>query len=409
MNNHRVVITGLGVISPNAIGKEEFETNLRNGVSGAAKVTSFDASRNKSRIACAVEDFKPLDFIDAKTIRRTSRFIHLAIAASSLAIADSKLVIPEENEIGVFIGTGGGGYDSLDETYLKFLKKGPAGLSPFTITNLIPNMAASNVAIKWGLNGPCSAPAAACASGSYAINDAYYAIRTGIVDTALAGGTDSGLTSFVFSGYEALRVLSTNNDAPVSASRPFDLHRDGFVMGEGAAVLVLESYKSALDRGARILAEVVSSVTSCDASHLTSPNPAGTIISKTMKMALDKAGIESDEIAFINAHGTSTKVNDLIEAMGIHRVFGSSTPVTSIKSMIGHTFGAAGALACAASIISLNSGFISPTINFHEKETDMPPIDVVSECREIEDGKKYSLINAFGFGGHNACLIVKSL
>jgi 3-oxoacyl-[acyl-carrier-protein] synthase II len=409
MNNNRVVITGLGVISPNGIGKNKFEESLKKGTSGASKVTIFDSSKNKSKIACAAEDFNPIEFIDAKTIRRTSRFIQLALAASSLAITDSNLIIHETNEIGVYVGTGAGGYDSLDSSYLRFFNKGPSGLSPFDITNVIPNMAASNVSIKWGLHGPCVAPVAACASGLYAINDAYNAIRSGQINTALAGGTESTITSFVFSGYDALRVLSTNNDSPKSASRPFDAARDGFVMGEGAGILVLESYESALSRGAKIYAEIASTAISCDATHITSPDLTGELISKTMKLTLDRAKIKSNDIAFINAHGTSTKTNDLVEAKSINRVFNTSTPVTSIKSMIGHTLGASGAIACIASVLALKSRFIPPTINYNKQEPEMEPIDVVSKTRKIDDNKKYSLINAFGFGGHNACILIKSV
>ena len=409
MKNNRVVITGLGVISPNGIGKNEFEESLKKGTSGASKVTFFDSSRNKSKIACVADDFNPLEFVDAKTIKRTSRFIQLALAASSLAIIDSNLIIPETNDIGVFVGTGAGGYDSLDSSYLRFFKKGPSGTSPFDITNVIPNMAASNVSIKWRLHGPCIAPVAACASGLYAINDAYHAIRSGQINIALAGGTESTITSFVFSGYEALRVLSTNNDSPKSASRPFDATRDGFVIGEGAGILVLESYESASRRGAKIYAEIASTAISCDATHITSPDLTGEIISKTMKLALDRAKIKSNDISFINAHGTSTKTNDIVEAKSINRVFGTSTPVTSIKSMIGHTLGASGAIACIASVLALKSLFIPPTINYNKQEPEMEPIDIVSKTRIINDDKRYSLINAFGFGGHNACILIKSV
>ena len=409
MNNNRVVITGLGVISPNGFGKNEFEESLRKGISGASKVTSFDSSKNKCKIACAAEDFNPLDYVDAKTVKRTSRFIQLAIAASSLAITDSDLTIPEENNIGVFVGTGAGGFDALDSSYFRFFNKGPSGTSPFDITNVIPNMAASNVSIKWGLHGQCVAPVAACASGLYAINDAYNAIRSGQLDIALAGGSESTITSFVFSGYDALRVLSTKNEEPKSASRPFDATRDGFVMGEGAGILVIESFESAVNRGAKIYAEIASTAVSCDATHITSPDLSGELISKTMKLALDKAKIKPEEVSFINAHGTSTKTNDLVEAKSINRVFGASTPVTSIKSMIGHTLGASGAIACISSILALKSRFIPPTINYNKQEPEMEPIDIVSKTRIINDDKKYSLINAFGFGGHNACILIKSV
>ncbi len=409
MNNNRVVITGLGVISPNGIGKNEFEESLREGISGASKVISFDSSKNKCKIACVAEDFNPLEFVDAKTVKRTSRFIQLAIAASSLAITDSDLTILEENNIGVFVGTGAGGFDALDSSYFRFFNKGPSGTSPFDITNVIPNMAASNVSIKWGLHGQCVAPVAACASGLYAINDAYNAIRSGQLDIALAGGSESTITSFVFSGYDALRVLSTKNEEPKSASRPFDATRDGFVMGEGAGILVIESFESAVNRGAKIYAEIASTAVSCDATHITSPDLSGELISKTMKLALDRAKIKPEEVSFINAHGTSTKTNDLVEAKSIYRVFGASTPVTSIKSMIGHTLGASGAIACISSILALKSRFIPPTINFNKQEPEMEPIDVVSKTRIINDDKKYSLINAFGFGGHNACILIKSV
>lgn len=403
----RVVVTGTGVIAPKSNSAGEFFENLLAGKSTAVPVSSFDAGDNKCRIACEASTFDPLSRLDKKAIKRTSRFIQMAICAAWEAVEQSGIKIDDDNSIATFIGTGAGGFDFIDDGYGKFAKRGPASASPFAITNIIPNMAASNVAIEFGLHGPCSAPVAACASGLYAISDAFDYIRYGRGDIALCGGSESTMTSFVMSGYEAIRVLSLNNDSPQEASRPFDSSRDGFVMGEGAGILVLESYDSAAARGAEILCEVTSCATSCDASHITSPDPEAVFIKNTISNALKDSGISPQDLAFVSAHGTSTRMNDTIEAKAISETLGVDVPVTSIKSMIGHTLGASGALAAIAAMGSLKTGQITPSLNFQEQDSDTKKINIVNEPTAT-GGKKHALINAFGFGGHNACVVLKS-
>jgi 3-oxoacyl-[acyl-carrier-protein] synthase II len=409
----RVVVTGIGVISPIGIGLANFWHSLISGKSGCTDISRFDCTDNRVKIACEVKNFEPSEFMDLKTAKRTSRFIQFALASARMAHEDSACTVDGREDIGVYIGTGAGGYDILDESYVKFYKKGIRATSPFSITNIIPNMAASNVAISFNVHGPCVAPVAACASGLYAVNDAYIAIKYGQIKAAFAGGSESTMTSFVFSGYEALRVLSLQNDDPQSASKPFDKNRDGFVIGEGAATLFLEDYESAVKRGAHVYGEIVGSCVSCDACHITSPDLTGKIISKTMLSAVRQANIDIDEIAFINAHGTSTVINDMVEAESICKTFsqnGNLIPrVTAIKSMIGHTLGASGAIALAASLMSLSKKVISPTINTKEVDESFRQIYLVTERLNIDKNKKYALTNAFGFGGHNACIAVKDI
>jgi 3-oxoacyl-[acyl-carrier-protein] synthase II len=357
-----------------------------------------------------VKDFQAVDFMDIKTSRRTSRFIQFALAAAQMAVDDSKFSVYDRDDVGIYIGTGAGGYDAIEESYFKFCQKGVRSISPFAITNIIPNMAASNVAILLKAHGPCVAPVAACASGLYAVNDAYNAIKYGQIKAALAGASESTMTSFVFAGYEALRVLSLQNSDPESASKPFDRGRDGFVMAEGAAILFLEDYESACDRDANIYGEIVSCCVSCDASHITSPDLSGKIISQTMTKAIKDANVDYDEIAFINAHGTSTSINDMVEAKAICDTFyrnDNMPPITAIKSMIGHTLGASGALGLAATLISLCNDMIPPTINTTELDETYRQLNLVTEKTKIGEGKVYALTNAFGFGGHNACVLVK--
>jgi 3-oxoacyl-[acyl-carrier-protein] synthase II len=407
----RVVVTGIGVVSPIGIGLSNFWESLSSGKSGCSEITRFDCTGNRVKIACEVKNFDPSDFIESKTAKRTSRFIQFALACAKMAHEDSGLDVFDKNDIGVYIGTGAGGFDALDDSYLKFHEKGARFTSPFAITSIIPNMVASNVAILLNLHGPCVTPVAACASGLYAIYDAYNAISYGQIKGAFAGGSESTMTSFVFSGYEALRVLSLRNDMPQSASRPFDKDRDGFVMGEGAAILFLEDLDSAVQREATIYCEIVGCSISCDAHHITSPDLTGRIISETMLNAIGQGNININEIAFISAHGTSTVLNDAVEAKAICDICSaneSPTPaVTAIKSMIGHTLGASGAVALAASIKSLNEKVVPQTINTVELDDAYRRMNLVTKNVAIPENKKYALTNAFGFGGHNACIAVR--
>ena len=413
MLGRRVVVTGIGVISPIGIGISEFWQSLMMGKSGCAEISHFDCTENQVKIACEVKNFDPAEFMDVKTAKRTSRFIQFALASAKMAHEDSAFPVSDREDIGVYIGTGAGGYDVLDESYIKFHQKGPRKTSPFAITNIIPNMAASNVAISLNIHGPCVAPVAACASGLYAVSDAYNAIKYGQINGAFAGGSESTMTSFVLSGYEALRVLSLQNNNPQNASKPFDKNRDGFVMGEGAATLFIEDYESALKRGARIYGEIVGCSVSCDAHHITSPDLSGRIITHTIISAIQEANIGINEIAFISAHGTSTGINDMVEAKAICNTFlgnSDSIPfVTAIKSMIGHTLGASGALAIAASFMSLSEKVIPPTINTKELDESCVNMNLVTKMCDFDESKKYALTNAFGFGGHNACIAIKSV
>ena len=407
----RVAVIGVGVISPIGIGLSNFWESLIGGKSGCSEITVFDCTENRVKIGCEVKNFNPSEFLDPKTAKRTSRFIQFALACAKMAHEDSGLSVFGREDIGVYIGTGAGGYDVLDDSYVKFHQKGGRFTSPFAVTNIIPNMAASNVAMLLNVHGPCVAPVAACASGLYAINDAYNAIRYGLIKGAFAGGSESTMTSFVLSGYEAMRVLSLQNGNPQGASKPFDKDRDGFVMAEGAAVLFLEEYESAVERQAKIYGEIVGCSVSCDAHHISSPDASGRIISATMLNTIRQADIKIDEIALINAHGTSTAMNDMVEAKAICDIFlqndGFTPPVTAIKSMIGHTLGASGALAIAASIKSLNERVIPQTINTRQLEDSFRHLNLVRNNIEIDMAHKYALTNAFGFGGHNACIAVK--
>ncbi|VAX08954.1 3-oxoacyl-[acyl-carrier-protein] synthase, KASII [hydrothermal vent metagenome] len=408
----KVVVTGIGVISPIGIGLDDYWAALAAGASGCNISQVLSDKGNRSNLACEADAFSPESYMDKKLIKRTSRFIQFALTSAQLALEQAKgfETAYSSHQVGTLIGVGAGGYDALDTEYDKYFKKGPRYASPFAITNTIPNMAASNVAIANNFTGLCVAPVAACAAGLYAVCEAVSFIQSGLIDAAIAGGVESTMTSFVVGGYDRLRVLSTRNDTPETASRPFDRDRDGFVIAEGCALFALESYDSALQRGANILGEISGFSLSCDASHITSPDLSGNVMAATMKQAIHSASIGTSDIAYVNAHGTSTKVNDLVEAKAINDVFGdleSPMVVTAIKSMIGHSLGASGALALAASLQSLNKNIIPPTINTSNLD---------EECRITIAGNRakhkicnHVLTNAFGFGGHNASVVTSRI
>ncbi len=404
----RVVVTGYGVVSPIGTGEATFEKALLSGVSGSDLVTAFDASSNKSKIACEVKDFEPLAFFDTKTIKRTSKFMQFAVGAAVMAVKQAKL--DKKEDVATYIGTGAGGMDVLDEAYQKYFKRGAKYTSPFAVPSIIPNMAASLVSIHLGTTGPCGAPTSACSSGLYAVSNAFREIRSGVIDIAIAGGSESTMTSFVFSGYEALKVLSTRNDSPQTASRPFDPNRDGFVLGEGAAILVIESLESALKRGVEILGEITNCRVSSDALHVTSPDMTGDSAAKLMKDTINESGLPLEAIDYINAHGTSTGHNDIMEANAINKTFnqnGINIPVTALKSMVGHTLGASGALALVSSLISLKHHKIPPTINTTEVDETCQPLNVYHQNTFFKQRTiHHILINAFGFGGVNACVLL---
>jgi 3-oxoacyl-[acyl-carrier-protein] synthase II len=407
----RIVITGIGVVSPIGIGNEAFTDALKAGKSGANRLVGpFDASAFSTQIAAQVKDFKPEDFIDRKKARRMARFTQLGVAAASLAVKDSGIDFAKENpsRIGVVTGTGMGGLDVIEEEEKALLEKGPRRVSPFLIPMIITNMLPGEIAIQYGLTGPNYAVTSACASANHAMGDALRLLRYGDADVMVTGGAEAAITPLGLAGFCNMKALSTRNDAPEKASRPFDLNRDGFLMGEGAAIVILETLEHALNRGAKIYGELAGYGASDDAYHMTAPNPEGDAAVQAMKMAIDDAGISADEIDYINAHGTSTSLNDKTETVAIKKVFGERAykiPVSSTKSMTGHLLGAAGAVELAAIVFSMEKGFIHPTINYEtpDPECDLDYVPNTARMQQIN----CALSNSLGFGGHNAAVIVK--
>lgn len=405
METRRVVITGTGVVSAVGSGNEKFWSSVTEGTSGAKNIPRL--SNDRQRFGCEVEDFEITDFMTKKEARRNARFIQFGVAASHYAMEDSGYEINNPDRVGVYVGTSGA-YDTLEYLMKDYFEYGVKAISPFSVTSLINNMVAANVSIKWGLRGPSVAPAAACAASLYAISDAWNAIRFGMIDAALAGGSDSTMCGFAFSGYENNRTHSSNHEEATHASRPFDKTRDGFVMGEGAGILFMESLESALERGATILAEVHACHTSCDALHITAPDGTGETIAKTMQRTLEIGGVKPNQVSFINAHGTSTQLNDKTESKAIRLVFGENekpVPVTALKSMVGHTLSASGGLAMVSSVLACVHDSIPPTINTNEVDEACKPIDVVLG-KARKEPVNYVLTNAFGFGGHNGCVLI---
>ncbi|MBP3400502.1 MAG: beta-ketoacyl-ACP synthase II [Selenomonadales bacterium] len=406
----RVVITGIGAITPIGIGKDAFWNALIEGKSGVGPITRFDVSEYTTKIAGEVSDFVVTDFIDKKEAKRMDRSTQYAVAASKLAIDDAKLDLEAEDRerIGVIIGTGIGGMEALYEQYKVLFAKGPGRISPFLVPMMIGNMASGMTSIRFGLQGPSSCVVTACATGTNSIGDAARAIKYGDADVMLAGGTEAPISPAALAGFGSMKALSTRNDEPERASRPFDKDRDGFVMGEGAGVIVLESLEHALARGAHIYAELAGYAYNSDAYHITAPAPGGVMAAKAMRQALKDGGIEPNEVDYINAHGTSTGLNDKNETMAIKEVFGDHAyelAVSSIKSMTGHLLGAAGGVECIAAAMSIDQGIIPPTINYEtpDEGLDLNYVPNVAEKREV----RVALSNSLGFGGHNATLALK--
>ena len=406
----RVVITGIGAITPIGIGKDAFWNALIEGKSGVGPITRFDVSEYTTKIAGEVSDFVVTDFIDKKEAKRMDRSTQYAVAASKLAIDDAKLDLEAEDRerIGVIIGAGIGGMEALYEQYKVLFAKGPGRISPFLVPMMIGNMASGMTSIRFGLQGPSSCVVTACATGTNSIGDAARAIKYGDADVMLAGGTEAPISPAALAGFGSMKALSTRNDEPERASRPFDKDRDGFVMGEGAGVIVLESLEHALARGAHIYAELAGYAYNSDAYHITAPAPGGVMAAKAMRQALKDGGIEPNEVDYINAHGTSTGLNDKNETMAIKEVFGDHAyelAVSSIKSMTGHLLGAAGGVECIAAAMSIDQGIIPPTINYEtpDEGLDLNYVPNVAEKREV----RVALSNSLGFGGHNATLALK--
>ncbi len=406
----RVVITGLGAITPVGNTAVEFWQALLAGKSGIGPITRFDAAEYDAKIAGEVKDFEPTAFIDKKEARRMDRFTQFAIAAAKMALDDSGIDLAQEDKsrIGSFVGSGIGGMDTLHDQYKNLFEKGPNRVSPFFIPMMIANMAAGQVSIAFGLQGPSSCVVTACATGTNCIGDAMKVIQRGDADVMVAGGTEAAISPAGMAGFCSMKALSTRNDAPEKASRPFEKDRDGFVMGEGSGIVVLESLDHALARGARIYAELAGYGTNADAYHVTAPAPEGAQAARCMELAIKDAGLQITDVDYINAHGTSTPLNDKNETLGIKRLFGDhakNIAVSSIKSMTGHLLGAAGGIECVATALTVLNDMMPPTINYDNPDPDLDLDYVPNQARAKV--VKVAISNSFGFGGHNATLLVK--
>lgn len=408
MASQRVVITGLGVVSPVGIGRDAFWNGITSGVSGVGPVTTFDATDFPTRIAAHVTDFDPLRYLDRKEARHMDRFVQFAIAAAEEARSDAALVNYDPDRVGVSVGTGIGGMETLSEQFQVLLSRGPSRISPFFIPKMIANIAGGQVAMRYDFRGPNVTLVTACASSGNAVGDAFRSIQYGEADVMFAGGTEAVIIPIAFAGFCAMKAMSTRNDDPQHASRPFDSQRDGFVMGEGAAFLVMESLTHAQNRGARIYAELVGYGRSADAFHVVEPHPDGHGAFLAMQRALADAGMNPDDIDYINAHGTSTPKGDLAETVAIKRLFGEHAPqlaVSSTKSSTGHLLGAAGAVEMVATVLALVHQTAPPTVNL---ETPSPDCDLdYVPNRPRARRVRAAMSNAFGFGGQNASLIIR--
>ena len=408
--SRRVVITGLGLITPLGIGVDETWSALCEGRSGIGEITRFDTTGFTTNIAAEVKGFNAEDFLPKKEARRTEKFIAYAVAAARMAVENARLTIDDTNgpRVGVITGCGLGGLHSLEMTAYTVQQKGPKRCSPFFIPMLIGNMAPGMISIHLGAKGPNISVATACAAGAHAIGDACNTILRGQADAMITGGVESVITPTCIAGFNAMKALSTRNDDPQKASRPFDRDRDGFVVGEGAGMLILENLEHALERGAPILAEMAGYGQSGDGYHMTSPSPDGDGMIRCMQAAIDSAGITCEAIDYINAHGTSTPLNDLYETRAIKKVFGDFAPripISSTKSMTGHLLGGAGGIETSFTVLALKNSIIPPTINLENpgEECDLDYVPKVARQADIA----YAMSNSFGFGGTNASLVVK--
>ncbi len=408
----RVVITGMGAITPVGNDVPTMWAAMIDGRSGAGPITRFDPTAFETKFAAEVKDFDPAVWINHKEVRRMDRFTHFAVAASAQAIADSGLQVTPENSkrIGVVVSSGIGGIGTILEEVEVLREKGPRRVSPFLVPKMLSDSAAGQVAIHFGLRGPNMSIISACATGSNTIGEAGEMIRRGAADVMLAGGAEAGLVPVAVAAFNAMGAISRRNDAPAKASRPFDAGRDGFVIGEGSGVLVLESLEHAQARSARIHAELVGYGATADAYHATAPEPSGDGAAAAMQMALDQFQIDPSQIGYLNAHGTSTSLNDKTETLAIKHVFGSHAhrlPISSTKSMIGHLLGAAGAVEAIVCIKALQEGILPPTINYETPDPDCDLDYVPNTARRLSI--QTAMSNSFGFGGHNACLILRKM
>ncbi|WP_048602527.1 beta-ketoacyl-ACP synthase II [Rubeoparvulum massiliense] len=410
MFGKRVVVTGYGAITPVGNNILEFWSSLIEGKSGVDTITAFDVSDYPVQIAAEVKEFDPSQYMDRTEARKMDRFVQFAVAAATEAIQHANLQITDQNRqrIGVLIGSGIGGLATLEENHTKLMEKGPRRVSPFFIPMMIANMASGQVSIHFGAQGPNTTVVTACATGTHSIGDAAAIIARGQADVMIAGGTEATITPLAVAGFASMRALSTRNDEPKRASRPFDGERDGFVMGEGAGVLVLESLEHALERGATIYAEIAGYGMSADAFHITQPAPEGDGAYRAMREALAEAKLSPQDVGYINAHGTSTDFNDRLESLAIKRLFGEyamDVAVSSTKSMTGHLLGAAGAVEAIVGVKVLETGIIPPTINYEVPDPECDLDYVPNEARKQE--VQVVLSNSLGFGGHNASIVLK--
>jgi len=404
----RIVITGIGVVTPIGSGREPFWNALTAGTPGGGTIAAFDATPYATQIAAECRDFDPMAYMNRKLAGRMGRNSQMAVAASMQAVADAKLELAsvDTTRVGCCVGAAAGDFNTLEENHAEFLQRGAKAISPFCVPKVIPNMPAGNVAIALGIHGPNFAALSACATGAHSIGMALMLLRTGQADVMLAGGVESTITPFVLNGYVAMGALSKRNDSPATASRPFDKTRDGFVMGEGAGIVVMETLEHARARGVEPICEVAGFGATADAFGLAQPDPDAAWTTKAMQLALADAGMTPGDVQYVNAHGTSTPANDRSECKAILKVFGEAPPwVSSIKSMIGHTLGAAGAIEAAATALTIKHGLIPPTINYETPDEEIPLDVVPNVARAVRVDA--ALSNSFGFGGQNGVLALR--
>lgn len=407
--SNRVVITGMGAITPVGNDVRSFWNSIKTGKCGIDYIKAFDTTQFKVKLAAEVKDFKVEDYIDKKEAKRMDNFCQFAMASAFQAVEDSKLDLDkiDQDRFGVVVGSGIGGIKTIESECISMQTKGPNRVHPLFIPMIIGNMAAGNIAIKYGAKGICTSVVTACATGTNAIGEAYHMIKNGLADVIIAGGTEASITPLAIAGFTSLTALSKSTD-PLRASIPFDAQRNGFVMGEGSGIIILESLEHAKSRNSKIYSEIVGYGSTCDAYHMTSPDPEGKGAAKAMEIAIEEAGIDKEEVSYINAHGTSTPYNDKFETVAIKRVFGEwayNIPVSSTKSMTGHLLGAAGAIEAIICIKALEEGYIPPTIGYQtvDEECDLDCVPNVGRKNEL----KYAMSNSLGFGGHNAVILFK--
>jgi 3-oxoacyl-[acyl-carrier-protein] synthase II len=408
----RVVITGMGTVNALSSDLAGYWRALLEGRSGVGLIEQFDTSAFKVHFAGEVKGFKPEEYLDPKALRRLDRYTQLALVASHHAVKDSGLDFSKEDpyRCGVILGSGIGGLNEFEEQHSRYVHDGPGRISPFTIPKMIVNAGPGNISIEFGLCGPNTAVATACASAANAVEDAYHAIRIGKAEVMLTGGAESAITPMGLGGFVSARALSMRNDAPQKASRPFDKDRDGFVLAEGAGIVILEELEHARRRGAQIYAELLGCASTADAHHITAPHPCGAGAAKAMEFALRDARLNPDEVQYVNAHGTSTEQGDVAETKAVKQVFGAHAPklaVSSTKSMLGHLLGASGGVELIATVLTVKHGVIHPTINL---DTPDPECDLDYVPNRAREGRvRRAISNSFGFGGHNACLVVGAM